>query len=246
MSAPRITVNKLNSRGDFMARKFPERIAARMTRIMNQDDVLLIRQHTKIKFGSSTSVIGTVIMTNPGSFDFKNTKGWDDFKNGKGLLNVFEAEDYADLTMQNIIEVVRDGYRYANLGSPDGIVQIFNISNVVQSKGEKAEEYHKKVRMFMEKSNKFELSLLQEPATNNEQTFLDVCMSSQFVIMGFVDNVFSESVSDIIKWSQAVSDRLIVAIDEKKRYSHPRRWRTEKHLKELAIRRMSQVLQTSY
>ncbi|WP_400244581.1 hypothetical protein AB3U99_24240 [Niallia sp. JL1B1071] len=156
---------------------------------MNQDDVLLIRQHTKIKFGSSTSVIGTVIMTNPGSFDFKNTKGWDDFKNGKGLLNVFEAEDYADLTMQNIIEVVREGYKSANLGSPDGIVQIFNISNVVQSKGEKAEDYHKKVRILIEKSNEFELSLLQEPATNNKQAFLDACMSSQFIIMGFVNNV---------------------------------------------------------
>jgi hypothetical protein len=228
----------------FMVRKFPERIAARMTRIMNEDEVLLIRQHTKIKFGSSASEIGTVIMTNPGSFDFKKTKGWDDFKNGKGLLNVFETEDYADLTMQNIIEVVREGYLSANLGSPDGIVQIFNISNVVQSKGEKVEDYHKKVRMLIEKSNEIELNLLEEPVTNNEQAFLDTCLSSQFVIMGFVDSVFSKNVSDIIKWSQSVSDRLIVAVDEKKRYSHPRRWRTDKQLKELAIRRMSEVLTT--
>ncbi len=227
-----------------MIRKFPERIAARMTRIMNEDEVLLIRQHTKIKFGSSASVIGTVIMTNPGSFDFKKTKGWDDFKNGKGLLSVFEAEDYADLTMQNIIEVVREGYISANLGSPDGIVQIFNISNVVQSKGEKVEDYHKKVRMLIEKSNEIELNLLEDPVTNNEQAFLDTCLSSQFVIMGFVDSVFSKNVSDLIKWSKSVSDRLIVAVDEKKRYSHLRRWRTDKQMKELAIRRMSEVLTT--
>lgn len=71
-------------------------------------------------------------------------------------------------------------------------------------------------------------------------------MASQFVIMGFVDKVFSKNVSDIIKWSEAVSGRLIVATDQKNRYSHPRRWRTEKHLKELAIKRMSQVLQISH
>lgn len=154
-----------------MVRKFPERVAARMTRIMNQNDVYLIRQHTKIMFGSSSSIIGTVIMTNPGSFEFKKAKGWEEFKSGKGELDVFEAEDYADLTMQNIIGVIREGYKAANLDSPDGIVQIFNISNVVQSKGEKVEDYHEKVSMLIEKSNEIELSLLREPVTNNEQVF---------------------------------------------------------------------------
>ncbi|MEH7094074.1 hypothetical protein [Neobacillus vireti] len=225
-----------------MVRKFPERISARMIRILNQKKVFLIRQHTNIKFGTSAFIIGTVIMTNPGSFDFKNSKGWDDFKNGKGHLEVFDAEDYADLTIQNIIEVIREGYKSANLGTPDGIVQIFNISNVVQSKGEKAEDYHKKVKMLIEKSNEFDQNLITDPVTNNEQAFIDTCISSQFVIMGFVDKVFSNNVSDIIKWSRPLSDRLIVAIDDKNRYSHPRRWRTEKHLKELAIKRMSQVL----
>jgi len=228
-----------------MGRKFPERVAARMTRIITQNEVLLIRQHTKIRFGSSSSVIGTVIMTNPGSFEFKKTKGWSDFKNGKGTLDIFEAEDYADLTMQNVIEVIREGYKSANLGSPDGIVQIFNISNVVQSKGEQAEDYHKKVKMLLDKNNLIEKGLLHEPVTNHEETFLNICKSSPFIIMGFVDKVFSENVSNLIKWSQVLSDKLVVAIDEKKRYSHPRRWRTEKHLKELAISKMSQVLEKS-
>lgn len=190
--------------------------------------------------------LGIVIMTNPGSFDFKNSNGWDDFKNGRGHIEVFEAEDYADLTMQNIIEVIREGFKSANLGTPDGIVQIFNISNVVQSKGEKTEDYHKKVKLLLGKGNELEQNLLADPVTNNEQAFIDTCISSRFVIMGFVDKVFSSNVSDIIKWSRLVSDRLIVAIDGKNRYSHPRRWRTERHLKEQAIKRMSQVLGTVF
>jgi hypothetical protein len=229
-----------------MVRKFSELISARMTRIINQKNVLLIRQNTNIKFGTSASILGTVIMTNPGSFDFKNSKEWDEFKNGRGNIEVFEAEDYADLTMQNIIEVIREGYKSTNLGTPDGIVQIFNISNVVQSKGEKAEDYHKKVKILIGKSNELEQNLLTDPVTNNEEAFIDTCMSSQFVIMGFVDKVFSNSVSDLIKWSRSVSNRLVVAIDEKNRYSHPRRWRTETQLKEQAIKRMSQVLETVY
>ncbi|EOP29451.1 MULTISPECIES: hypothetical protein [Bacillus] len=35
-------------------------------------------------------------MTNPGSFDFKNTKGWDDFKNGQFPIDFVETKDYAD------------------------------------------------------------------------------------------------------------------------------------------------------
>lgn len=228
-----------------MVRKYPERIAARMTRIINQDEVLLIRQNTKINFGSSNAIIGTVFMTNPGSFDFKHTKGWAEFKSGNGLLNVLETEDFADLTMQNLIEVIREGYKNANLGSPDGIVQVFNISNVVQSKGEKAEDYYKKVRVLLEKSDEYGVSLIQEPVTNNKQIFLETCMSSKFIIMGFVDNVFSEKVSNLISWSHVISEKLIVATDKKKRFSHPRRWRTERHLKEQAIGRMSEVLNTS-
>ncbi|RBP04954.1 hypothetical protein [Rossellomorea aquimaris] len=229
-----------------MVRKYPERIAARMTRIINQDEVLLIRQNTKIKFGSSDAIIGTVFMTNPGSFDFKHTKGWADFKSGKGLLNVLETEDYADLTMQNLIEVIREGYKHANLGSPDGIVQIFNISNVVQSKGEEAEDYHKKVRVIIEKSDVQKLALIQDIVAVTEQEFLKACVSSRFVIMGFVNNVFTENVSNLIKWSRALEDRLVVAKDEKSRYSHPRRWRTEKNLKELAINEMCRALNKNY
>lgn len=69
----------------------------------------------------------------------------------KGSSRSFEAEDYADLTRQNIIEVIKEGYKSANLGTPDGIVQIFNISNVVQSKGERAEDYHEKVNILIKK-----------------------------------------------------------------------------------------------
>ncbi|WP_099331464.1 hypothetical protein [Priestia aryabhattai] len=228
-----------------MVRKYPERITARMTRIIGQDEVFLIRQNTKIKFGSSEAIIGTVFMTNPGSFDFKHTKGWADFKSGKGHSNVLEAEDYADLTTQNLIEVIREGYKHANLGYPDGIVQIFNISNVVQSKGEDVENSHKKVTILIEESDDHELSLIQELVTNNEQKFLEACMSSKFIIMGFVDNVFSENVSALINWSHVISHRLIVAIDKKKRFSHPRRWRTERYLKEFAISEMCRILKNS-
>ena len=49
-----------------------------------------------------------------------------------------------------------------------------------------------------------------------------------------------------MNWSRSVSDRLIVAIDRRNRYSHPRRWRIEKYLEEIAIKRMSEVLEAAY
>lgn len=224
-----------------MAKKYPEKVSARMIRIIEQGEVYLIRHSTFIQFGTSSSLIGTVFMTNPGSFDFKNSSGWEDFKNGKGDVNIFSGEDYPDLTMQNIIEVVRESYKAANLGAPDGVVQIINLTNVVQSKKDKVEDYYQKVKRLINERG-LDQALLTDVTTTDQQAFLDTCEKSKFVIMGFADKVFSEKVLTMKHWSHLVSNKLVVALDKKNRFSHPRRWRTDKDLKERAIEKMAQVL----
>ncbi|HFJ9318632.1 TPA: hypothetical protein ACGW54_003943 [Bacillus tropicus] len=71
-----------------------------------------------------------------GEFKIEQGKAWSDMSVNDFVMKVARPKDFADLTMQNIIEVIRGGYKFAYLGSPDGIVQIFYIPNVVQSKGE--------------------------------------------------------------------------------------------------------------
>lgn len=226
-----------------MVRKYPELVAAKMTRLKDLNgEFFFVRQSTKIKFGNSQEIIGRVIMTNPGSFNFSNSKDWEDFKNGDSMNDIYEDEDYADLTMQNIIEVMRESYKSANMGDPNGIVEIHNISNVVQSIGQQASEYHQKVLRIIETNKNMYMNLLQDPVTNDEQVFLDTCKSTPVVIMGFVHNVFTDKVNNLVTWSQDVSHKIVVAKDNSNRYSHPRRWRAEPNLKEEAIKKLTQIL----
>lgn len=46
-----------------MSLKYPEKVFARMIRIVNGEEILLFRKYTQIQFGSSSKVLGAAIMT---------------------------------------------------------------------------------------------------------------------------------------------------------------------------------------
>ncbi|GAK03714.1 hypothetical protein JCM19037_2057 [Geomicrobium sp. JCM 19037] len=88
---------------------YPERVRAKMYRIIDDSEVLLIRKQTRIQLGEGKAVIGIVLMTNPGSFKCGNTEEWQLFQAGEGLNDHYEGENFPDMTMQCVIEVIRKG-----------------------------------------------------------------------------------------------------------------------------------------
>ncbi|WP_204787484.1 hypothetical protein [Paenibacillus oryzisoli] len=209
-----------------------------MIRLIHDSEVLLLRHSTEIQFGDSTDLLGIVVMTNPGKFEFNKTTGWNAFKLGEGSSDTFIANDYPDLSMQNVIRVIRCGYESAGLLKPNGILRVYNLSNVRQPDGEKAEEYHERAKQVLPCVRH---QLLEDPITHSRELFLDECNKSKFVIMGFVDGVFEEKLQQVLTWSEEIEHR-ICAVDDKGRYSHPRRWRTEPNLMNQAIESLKIVL----
>ncbi|MFB4475003.1 hypothetical protein [Virgibacillus sp. SK37] len=226
-----------------MALKFPEKVFARMIRVVEKDDVFLFRKDTCIQFGNSSKVLGIVIMTNPGSFSFKDSNEWEKFQNGDTNYKVFEAYDKPDLTMQNIIEVIRKAYENIT-GVLDGIVQIINVSNIVESKKENVEEKHKKAFEIIQEHSTLTSDYLIDPVINEEYEFIKHCSKLEFIILGFADKVFPAQVSKLTTWSEnpAVKGKVVFAKDKIGRLSHPRRWRTERDLSNIAIESLKKVL----
>lgn len=222
-----------------MARVFPEQVTASMIRVIHDDEVLLIRHSTEIHFGESNELLGIAVMTNPGKFEFHKTPGWNEFKLGAGHTDTFEAADYPDLTMQNIIQVIRNGYESAGLFKPNGILRVYNLSNIRQPDGQKAEIYHNRAKTVLPFAK---LSLLEDPVTHSRERFLDECNKSRFVIIGFVDGAFDQKMRQLCSWSKEI-EHLACAIDDKGRDSHPRRWRTDQQLMNQAIQSLNSVLQ---
>ncbi|TVX82917.1 hypothetical protein FQP34_04870 [Peribacillus simplex] len=227
-----------------MSLKYPEKVFARMIRIVNGEEIFLFRKDTQIQFGSSSKVLGIAIMTNPGSFSFKNSKEWNDFQKGNTVYSVFEAYDKPDLTMQNLIQVIREAYKRVGLREPNGIVRIYNLSSIVESKKENVEPKHQKALQLLDKSSCYETHLLKELFLTNEYEFVRACSEFNFVIMGFADKVFASKVSALTTWkeSPAICKKVVYAKDDIGRLSHPRRWRTEGYLMDKAIEGLSDVL----
>ncbi|MDN4604072.1 hypothetical protein P5G61_22705 [Paenibacillus sp. F6_3S_P_1C] len=219
-------------------RKYPERVTASMYRVYHDNEALLLRHNTSIHFGESTKRLGMVIMTNPGSFELKKTPEWISYKNGTSEGDTFEVNDYADLTMRNIIKLLKCSFE--GHSEPSGILRVYNLSNVRQSSGPKAEVYHNRAKQVI--SNHV-LSLLEDPITHSQDSFLEECDKSRFIIMGFVDKVFEEKMSRVIDWSEHVRERRVCAVDNKGRFSHPRRWITEPLLMEKAVESLKSVIQ---
>lgn len=228
-----------------MSLKYPEKVFARMIRISDNEERFLLRQDTTIQFGHSSKPLGIAIMTNPGSFSFKDSKEWESFQNGDTPYQVFEAYDKPDLTMQNLIKVIRDAYQKLNIGMPNGVVQIFNISNIVESKKENVEEMHNKAFHVIQNNDSVDAKRLIEPVANDEYEFIKTSGKVDFIIMGFADNVFSTQVLKLKAWAEnpRVSSKIVCAMDSKGRFSHPRRWRTEISLMDKAIEGLGKVLE---
>ncbi|WP_449600209.1 hypothetical protein [Paenibacillus sp. Marseille-Q9583] len=220
-----------------MTRKYPERVTASMIRVIHVNEVLLIRHSTEIQFGDSKELLGMVVMTNPGSFEFNRNSGWNAFKNGKDPEDEFKAASTPDLTMRNIIKAIRSGYE--GRPEPSGIMRVYNLSNVRQPNGGKAEEYHELAKKVLPNER---LYLLEDPITHSREAFLDECNRSSFVIMGFVDRVFDKKMEQVIDWSENIKHRRVCAVDNKGRLSHPRRWITEPYLMNKAIASLQAVL----
>lgn len=220
-----------------MTRKYPERVTASMIRVIHVNEVLLIRHSTEIQFGDSKELLGMVVMTNPGSFEFNRNPGWNAFKNGEDSEDEFIATNSPDLTMRNIIKAIRSGYE--GLPEPNGILRVYNLSNVRQPNGGKAEKYHKLAKEVLPTGR---LHLLEDPITHSREAFLDECNRSSFVIMGFVDKVFDEKMKQVIDWSENIKHQRVCAVDNKGRLSHPRRWITEPYLMNKAIESLQSVL----
>jgi hypothetical protein len=220
-----------------MTRKYPELVTASMIRVIHDNEVLLIRHSTEIQFGDSKELLGMVVMTNPGSFEFNKSPGWKAFKNGENSEDEFKAVNTPDLTMRNIIKAIRSGYE--GFSEPNGILRVYNLSNVRQSKGGKAEEYHDRAKKVLAPER---LYLLEDSITHSREAFLDECNRSSFVIMGFVNKVFDEKMKQVMDWSEHIIHQRVCAVDNKGRLSHPRRWLTERYLMNKAIESLQSVL----
>ncbi|GAK03715.1 hypothetical protein JCM19037_2058 [Geomicrobium sp. JCM 19037] len=86
-----------------------------------------------------------------------------------------------------------------------------------------------------------DLELLEDRVTHDFATFHKHAQSLDFIMMGFVNNVFVERIAQVKKWAEQV-EQLVVSEDNRMNFSHPRRWRTDLLLKVKAIQRMSEVL----
>ena len=168
--------------------KYKQPVYAEITRIY--DDKLkvyrLLRNDTKIIFGNGNKMLGTVIMSNPGSFNFKYDPNWEEFINGGGTNDVFKSEmGTPDPTMINIIKAIETAYVEKGSTIPDGYVRIYNLSSVRCSDGKRALEEHNRVKDILSES-KNDISILQDPIIYNKAFFKDLCQKSDFVIMGFI------------------------------------------------------------
>ncbi|GAK12699.1 hypothetical protein [Geomicrobium sp. JCM 19039] len=110
----------------------------------------------------------------------------------------------------------------------------------MQNKGEKAEYQHERLKTLIVEQGQ-DLALLEDPVTHDFATFHQHAQSLDFIMMGFVNNVFVERIAQVKKWAEQV-EQLVVSEDNRMNFSHPRRWRTDLLLKEKAIHRMSEVL----
>lgn len=225
-------------------RVFTEKVSATMFKIIDpkNSQPILIRQNTKIQLGTTNKPIASVFMTNPGSFEFKNNPNWEEFKNGPANLVSFYGEDYPDLTMQMVIDVIRQSYATLRI-KPNGVIHIYNISNVVQPSGEQAESYHVRAKKLVRDFG-VDSDILEEPVVYCKERFFEICGQSRFVMMGFVRDVFEDQVKRLVDWSKEIKNR-VVAVDKKGYVSHPRRWRTEPYLKQQAIDNILKVLSAS-
>jgi hypothetical protein len=85
---------------------YPEKVTATIRRIKHVNGMKLVRTNTRIHFNDENTVLGTVFMTNPGSYKMSKHKDWNLFIKGGGDTEFITGEDSPDATMRCLIGVV--------------------------------------------------------------------------------------------------------------------------------------------
>lgn len=208
--------------------KFSNEVHATITRIYDDSSKVyhLLRNNTKIVFGKGKELLGTVFMSNPGSFEFKYDASWEIFKNGGGVSDVFKSTlGTPDPTMINIIKAIEKAYDEKGKSVPDGYVRIYNLSSVRCPKGEEALVVHNRVNEILNKDGK-EISVLKDQIVYDKDRFKDICSQSPFIIMGFMQNFLTEEAERLLKWiDNSSKNKKVIAHSNTRKYPyHPIVW----------------------
>lgn len=182
--------------------KYQQKVYAKITRLYDQEnkEYHFLRNDTRIIFGNGGRLLGTVIMSNPGSFEFRNNPDWNDFRKGYGNEDMFESVGTPDPTMINIIKAVEGAYALKSNTVPNGYVKILNLSSVRCPNGDGVLEVHSRVEQLLEQKGQC-LSILQDPYVYNESSFKSLCDESNFIILGFLKNFLNEEALRVMKWT---------------------------------------------
>lgn len=220
---------------------YPQTVLAEMTRFENPAGgwhldknglCYLVRNKTRIEFGHSDQLIGTVIMTNPGSYGLDKVKGWEEFRKGEGEGKQLTGYGKPDPTMQNIIMVVQEAFKRAGKRMPEGYINILNLSSIVCPKGEEAVDYHEKFKVLIS-GVKYADNLLE--CTEVKENLKAVFENSPFVILGFLQDAFKNRAIAVKEFSTGYPRKSIMALDKSNWPSHPYRWKIDKELAAKAI-----------
>lgn len=208
--------------------KYEQPVYAEITRVYDKklNVYHLLRNDTKIIFGNGNKLLGTVIMSNPGSFDFKYDPNWAGFINGEGTEKIFKSKmGRPDSTMINIIKAIETAYDEKGSVVPDGYIRIYNISSVRCAQGKKALEAHNRVKEILPQ-NGVDISILQDSTIYNETSFNELCKQSRFVIMGFIKNFLMDEAEMLIQNINNYSKNKMIAAysDNNSILYHPACW----------------------
>ena len=213
--------------GDSMKKlKYKQLVSASITRIRDKenDEFHFVRNETKITFGKGGNLLGSVIMTNPGSFSFKGDSEWNKFIIGIGPDTFNKSDGHPDPTMINIIKSIEDAYEQINTKVPDGYIKIYNLSSARCPKASEAEACHQSIKNVM-CSTSINMALLEDPIVCDEGKFIEMCKESPFVIMGFIKNTFMNKANLIKSWENNANIKNIVQAKNDKGWPiHPICW----------------------
>lgn len=224
--------------------KYPERVNAVMQRKNVEGETRLFRSETKILFGEepdNEKLLGTVFMTNPGSFKMQHHDNWSEFSQGLGSVEEIQGKSDPDPTMRNLIRVIREAYQETKISLPSGYVAIYNISSLVESDGSKIARIHNQTRAVLGKDGE---SVLHEVDCYNLNRFHKKCRDSKFIILGFLKDVFNEQQCRIIDWCSQYDHKLVFAIDDSGHLHHPYRWPLIPGAMEEVKTRLKKAIQT--
>jgi len=225
-----------------MPKIYPQSVSASIIKLVFGENEFYLRQWADIHFGHNKELMGTVIMTNPGSFHFERSVEWHELPDSNGMLSSTISSGSPDVTMQNIIHVILKGYELAGLDSPNGVVHIRNLSTIREPKAKKVTAAHTAIKEIMLQHH-LDISLLEDPTCRTKEGLDQLVQDSRFIILGFVKNMFTEEIMNIMKWKNQYSSKFVCSpLNHSNWCSHPFIWKIHKNYRHLAIENLTDVL----